>query len=87
MQCTPIGLRRRSSKQAPLTIQDKIRIAHLALVDFETQKAIAQEYRVSQQVVNHVVRNASKNRGYFEGLISKDSDKKSRRAKVADFVR
>ena len=34
MQCTPIGLRRRSSKQAPLTIQDKIRIAHLALVDF-----------------------------------------------------
>ena len=61
-------------------------MVHLALVDFETHKAIAQQYRVSQRVVSHVVSRASKNRRYFDELISKDSNQKCKRALVADFV-
>ena len=48
---TPIGLRRRTGKRKPLTVEEKIHIVHQVLVDYQTQTDVAREHRVSNAVV------------------------------------
>ena len=48
----PSTSRHRSSKRAPLTVNEKINIVHQVLVGKEMQAMVAREYRVSAKVVS-----------------------------------
>ena len=62
---TPVGLRRRTGKRKPLTVEEKIHIVHQVLVDYQTQTEVAREHRVSNGVVSCLVRKAQKNKNFM----------------------
>jgi len=54
------GKRKRLKKRGPLLLQEKIEILEKIYVSFETHKEVAREYRVSANVIAHLVSKVKK---------------------------
>ena len=65
----PVGRRKRSRKRGPLSIGNKIDIVYRMLINFEKQAEVAREFRVSPQVVAHLMMKAKKNKQFLQELI------------------
>ena len=74
----PIGMRRRSRRRAVLSVDEKINIVHKVLVEFEYQKDVAKEYRISIQTVSTLVSKAKKKPEFLRELWDKRSKKEEK---------
>ena len=84
----PVPPDRRHScrKGKPLTVHEKLDIAHKVLVENELRKDVAKEYRISYQVVNRIVDKVKKKPGWLTEIISQHEEKATRRALLADGI-
>ena len=67
----PIGMRKKSKRRGPLSLQEKVSIAHQVLVQFQHQRDVAKEYRIGQSVVTKLIKKAKSNAAFFEELMAK----------------
>ena len=56
-----ISSRKRSKRRGPLSTSEKVDIVHRVLISYEKHADIAREYRVTQQVIAHLMMKAKKN--------------------------
>ena len=82
VEAVPIGMRKKSKRRGPLSLQEKVGIAHKVLIQFKHQKDVAKEYRVGQSVITKLIKKARSNAAFFEELMAKD-DAKDRKKKEA----
>ena len=59
-------------------MEEKIRIVHQVLVEYQTQTEVAREHRVSNGVVCRLVRKAQKNRNFLQELVNVQSRKEDK---------
>ena len=72
---TPPGLRRHIKKSKPLSLDQKLELVHRAIVDGETNKDLAKDFRVSQQVVSLLVSKVRKKPSMLSELINSRADR------------
>ena len=81
------GLRHRRLRAGrALHLEDKLDIAHRAIVGCEAQKDLAKEYRVSQVVVSLLICQVRKKPEYLAELIAQRTEKQQLELKLADYI-
>ena len=69
-----------------LRLEDKLDIAHRAIVSCEPQKDLAKEYRVSPVVVSLLICQVRKKPKYLAELIAQRTEKQQLELKLADYI-
>ncbi len=81
-----IRSRHRSKRRGPLTISERIDIAHRVLVGYEMHADLAREYRVSSGVIAQLIFKAKRHKGFLKELLMKRDEKQRRKEQIAGFV-
>ena len=83
----PPGQRQRRFRTArALSIEQKLDIAHRAIVGCEGQAELAKEFRVTQVVVSLLVSKVRKQPGHLGELVAQRTEKQLLELRLADFV-
>ena len=83
----PPGQRqRRFRTEKALSIEQKLDIAHRAIVGCEGQAELAREFRVTQVVVSLLVSKVRKQPGHLGELVAQRTEKQLLELRLADFV-
>jgi hypothetical protein len=78
-QSVAINSRKRSKRRGPLTTSEKVDIVHRVLISYEKHAEIAKEYRVTPQVIAHLMMKAKKNQQFLLELIIERDEVANRR--------
>ena len=60
-QTVAIGSRKRSKRRGPLSTSEKVDIVYRVMINYDKHDEIAREYRVTKQVIAHLMMKARKN--------------------------
>ena len=85
-QSVAISSRQRSKRRGPLSTSEKVAIVYSMLISFEKQAEVAREYRVSQQVIAHLMMKAKKNKQFLQELFDKRDGVANRRELIKGHV-
>jgi len=81
-----VGRRYKSKRRGPLTISERIDIAHRVLIGFEKHSDLAKEFRVSPGVIAQVIHKAKVNKEFLSELLSKRDEKEHKRKIIESYV-
>ena len=79
-------MRRRRRSAKPLSLEQKLDIAHRAIVGGEVQMDLAKEFRVSQKVVSVLVNRVRKKPQFLRDLVFEKSEKQLQDLQLAEFI-
>jgi hypothetical protein len=85
-QSVAIRSRKRSKRRGPLTTSEKVDIVYRVLISYEKHAEIAREYRVTQQVIAHLMMKAKKNKEFLLELFEKRDEVANRRDVIKSHV-
>ena len=83
---TALASRHRSKRRGPLTIAERIDIAHRVLIGHEMHAELAREYRVTAAVINMVISKARRNPTFLKALLEKRDEKARRRCAIKEVA-
>jgi hypothetical protein len=85
-QSVAVNSRKRSKRRGPLTTSEKVDIVHRVLISYEKHAEIAREYRVTNQVIAHLMMKAKKNKQFLQELFEQRDQVAARREIIQSHV-
>jgi Trp operon repressor len=85
-QRVAINSRKRSKRRGPLTTSEKVDIVHRVLISYEMHAEVAREYRVTPQVIAHLMMKAKKNKQFLHELLVERDEVANRRDVIQSHV-